>query len=306
MASGFEDSIKNQRCFLCRRGAKLAYGNDGYFVECKTCGEFHIGRTMLATISEGEMDFLPYLSIYTRQASDRREKILLNSENWKEIALACKQTPVSVKASKLLELIGARSKPGHPVKFDPHSDPPLVDASDPNELGFLLRHLKEIGNLEATNDGWTYILKAKGWQELQSAKTQGGVPGKCFVAMSFHESLKEPYEQGIYLALKSDCKMEPVRIDLVPHNDNIVDKIIAEIRTCQFMVADFTGQKGGVYFEAGFAKGLGRPVIWTCREDDFENVHFDIAQFSHIKWKDAGDLRTRLADKIKATIPGAA
>jgi hypothetical protein len=100
--------------------------------------------------------------------------------------------------------------------------------------------------------------------------------------------------------------MRAVRIDLVPHNDNIVDKIIGEIRTCQFMVADFTGQKGGVYFEAGFVKGLGREVIWTCREDDFRNVHFDIAQFSHIIWKNSGDLRRRLADKIIATIPGAA
>ena len=96
--------------------------------------------------------------------------------------------------------------------------------------------------------------------------------------------------------------MDPVRVDLVPHNDNIIDKIIAEIRTCQFMVADFTGQKAGVYFEAGFAKGLGRRVIWTCREDDFENVHFDIAQFSHIIWKDPRDLRTRLAARIRATI----
>jgi nucleoside 2-deoxyribosyltransferase len=123
--------------------------------------------------------------------------------------------------------------------------------------------------------------------------------------MWFHETLKEAWEAGIYPAVKHDCKMEPVRIDLVPHNDNIVDKIIAEIRTCQFMVADFTGHRGGVYFEAGFAKGLGREVIWTCREDDFKNIHFDIAQFSHIVWKDPADLRTRLADRIKATILGA-
>jgi len=99
--------------------------------------------------------------------------------------------------------------------------------------------------------------------------------------------------------------MKAVRIDLEPHNDNIVDRIIAEIRTCQFMVADFTGQKAGVYFEAGFAKGLGREVIWTCKEDDFKNVHFDIAQFSHIIWKNSAELRSRLAYKIKATIPGA-
>lgn len=99
--------------------------------------------------------------------------------------------------------------------------------------------------------------------------------------------------------------MDPVRIDRVHHNEKICDKIIAEIRTCQFLVADVTLQRAGVYFEAGFAIGLGRPVIWSCREDDLKNVHFDTRQYNHIVWKEPTDLRIQLADRIKATIPGA-
>ena len=56
-----------------------------------------------------------------------------------------------------------------------------------------------------------------------------------------------------------------MRVDFVEHNDKICDKIVAEIRTCQFLVADGTLQRAGVYFDAGFEMGLGRPVIWTCR-----------------------------------------
>jgi nucleoside 2-deoxyribosyltransferase len=92
-------------------------------------------------------------------------------------------------------------------------------------------------------------------------------------------------------------------LDLVEHNEKICDRIIAEIRTCQFLVADVTLQRPGVYFEAGFAMGLGRPVIWTCRKDDLVDVHFDTRQYNHIDWKDSGGLRMRLADRIKATIP---
>ena len=33
------------------------------------------------------------------------------------------------------------------------------------------------------------------------------------------------------------------------------------------VVADFTGHRGGVYFEAGFARGLGIPVVWTCHKE---------------------------------------
>jgi len=33
------------------------------------------------------------------------------------------------------------------------------------------------------------------------------------------------------------------------------------------MICDLTGYRGGVYFEAGFAYGLGLEVIYTCRKD---------------------------------------
>ena len=89
---------------------------------------------------------------------------------------------------------------------------------------------------------------------------------------------------------------------MIPHNENIIFKIIAEIRSSQFLVADFTGQNRGVYLEAGFAMGLGRPVIWTCRKDDFGKTHFDIKQFNHILWEAPEDLREKLADRIKAII----
>src|SRR6478672_5340023 len=59
------------------------------------------------------------------------------------------------------------------------------------------------------------------------------------------------------------CKFTIVRPDRVEHNDNVNDRIISEIRSCQFMVADFTLHRNGVYFEAGLASGLGRPVICT-------------------------------------------
>jgi hypothetical protein len=205
---------------------------------------------------------------------------------------------------KLLELAGARSKPGISVKFDLISDPPLVDATSPHELSFLFKHLVEIGYLEALGHG-LYRLKAKGWEKLQTGTEGAGIPGKCFIAMSFHESLKEAYDNGIFLAVKGDCKMEPVRVDRIQYNDKICDKIVAEIRTCQFVVADVTLQRAGVYFEAGFAMGLGRPVIWTCRVDDLANVHFDTRQYNHIVWKEPADLRTQLTDRIRATIPGA-
>lgn len=240
------------RCPLCSWDAKVRSG-DADHVICDLCGEFKITRTLLATpfndkASEEARGLLPYLSAHTRQASARGEVVTLDTRNWKQLALAHKTTPLSRRITKLLELVASRSEPGSPVTLNLAAEFPLVDAKSKEQMGFLLDYLVKTGCLQKLPSG-QYVMEVKGWEQLQPT---AGIPGKCFVAMSFHESLKDAYEHGIYLAVKEDCKMDPVRIDLVPHNDNIIDKIIAEIRTCQFMVADFTGNKAGVYFEAGF------------------------------------------------------
>ena len=70
------------------------------------------------------------------------------------------------------------------------------------------------------------------------------------------------------------------------------------------MVADFTGNRGGVYFEAGYAQALNIDVIYTCRdtEEDKKLLHFDIGHFNHIYWKDEKDLYEKLRYRIEHTI----
>ncbi|MBZ0167218.1 MAG: nucleoside 2-deoxyribosyltransferase, partial [Candidatus Omnitrophica bacterium] len=58
----------------------------------------------------------------------------------------------------------------------------------------------------------------------------------------------------------------------------------------------------GVYFEAGFAYGLGIPVIWCCREDNIKKLHFDTRQYNHLLWSNAKELKNKLISRIKATI----
>jgi len=119
--------------------------------------------------------------------------------------------------------------------------------------------------------------------------------------MSFNAELDEAYDLGIRLAIE-DCGLEPCRMDREHHNENISDRMLAQIRLAEFVVADFTQHRPSVYFEAGFAFALGRPVIWICREDDSKDLHFDIRQFNHIIWKNPVDLREKLRDRIRATI----
>ena len=120
--------------------------------------------------------------------------------------------------------------------------------------------------------------------------------------MWFNDELYGAWEKGFSAALE-ETGYKPNRIDLQEHNEKICDKIIAEIRKSGLLVADFTGNRGGVYFEAGFAMGLDIPVIWTCRADFVEKLHFDTRQYNHITWNEPEDLKKKLINRIEATLP---
>ncbi len=176
----------------------------------------------------------------------------------------------------------------------------------------LLRLLKEEGliNFGGSND---VTLTSKGFESLESLESGGAATTQAFVAMWFDQSMDEAYRLGFDPAIE-EAGYRPFRVDQKEHNNKIDDEIIAEIRRSRFVVADFTcgmiggtdGQvsisRGGVYYEAGFAQGLGIPVIWTCRADTIDHVHFDTRQYNHIVWSTPEELRQKLLNRIRAVI----
>jgi hypothetical protein len=163
-------------------------------------------------------------------------------------------------------------------------------------------------------------LTYSGWERVESLRAVASNSKQCFVAMWFSSTLNEVYENGFRRGIL-DAGYIPVRIDRKEHNNKIDDEIIAEIKRAKFVVADFTSEiveregsdgrvfkdthaRGGVYFEAGFAKGLGKEVIWCVSKEVIEAgvLHFDTRQFAHIVWKDADDLRLQLSRRISATL----
>ena len=153
--------------------------------------------------------------------------------------------------------------------------------------------------------GWhVYTVTVDGYARVEEIY-DSVASRQAFVAMWFDASMDEAYEHGIAPAIESAgfaCKV----INRDPTVDKIDDAIMAEIRRSKFIVADFThgedGARGGVYYEAGFAEGLGIPVIFTCHKDTIDDVHFDTRQRNHIVWSDPEELRQRLLERIQARI----
>jgi hypothetical protein len=144
-----------------------------------------------------------------------------------------------------------------------------------------------------------------GWERIDNLLRHSTDSSQAFVAMWFSELTDSAYFKGIAPAL-SATGYKPIRIDKKEHNNKIDDEIIAEIRRSRFLIADFTCEaknvRGGVYYEAGFAQGLGIPVIWTCRDTSLSDLHFDTRQYAHIVWKTPADLLVQLKNRIGATI----
>lgn len=175
-----------------------------------------------------------------------------------------------------------------------------------SEVSFLLKMLRDDGLVELSDREVQpdIMVTPRGFSRADavSERTQSD---QAFVAMWFDRSMDDAFANGFEPGIRMSG-FRPLRIDGKEHVNKIDDEIIAEIRKSKFVVADFTSAvaqpRGGVYFEAGFAMGLGIPVIWTCREDVIADVHFDTRQFNHIVWRDADELRTRLNKRILAVI----
>jgi len=167
----------------------------------------------------------------------------------------------------------------------------LIEHGIVTEESVYRRHIKEI--------------TVKGYQRLEELKKTRPNSAQAFVAMWFDDTMNDAWEKGFEPAI-IDAGYKPMRIDRKEHINKIDDEIIAEIRRSRFVVADFTSKpkeaRGGVYYEAGFAHGLNIPVIYTCRKDRLDDVHFDTRQFNHLTWKTPEYLRKDLSRRISAVI----
>jgi nucleoside 2-deoxyribosyltransferase len=284
-----------------------------WFVACPWCGDYLIPLDVQEDIGSEPEDqrLLPYLSAHIRQSPP---PVRVTSD-WRADARQHARSTITEKVRKLLEVLGRGAVVGQRHLLMVDELPARIDARDEAEVRFLLTYLKDAGYItldfsstetnqrKATSSGVQahFQLTVYGWESL-SPVSGAGIAGTCFVAMSFDRELDEAYDKGMVPAIADDCGFDVIRIDRVEHNDEITDRIIAGIRGAEFVVADFTKQRPGVYFEAGFARGLGREVIWTCREDDAKSLHFDTRQRNHILWTTPDDLRQKLTVRIRGTI----
>ena len=218
--------------------------------------------------------------------------------------------PVWTRAERLLGFIAGRidhlghdyTLPSQSTQDDGLEALAHSESIDPSELAYLEAYLVSRAWLRKLQPNSRVCrVTVDGYRHLAELATESVNSRQAFVAMWFDESMDEVYDRAIRPAIE-EAGYRPYRVDMEHFSGRIDDKVIAEIRRSRFLVADFShgsdGARGSVYYEAGFAHGLGLEVIFCCR--DGTEPHFDTRQYNHIMWKDMEDLRERLLTRVLA------
>lgn len=304
-------SATNQICQICGLLEGVAVESKDYgerlMVHCPICGKYTITKSLVRCGLDQSTSYK--LSAWTR---DKKESLqpapLISQETFDIIVSSFPNYSVSDKQRLLIQVLAeSTSHPGESVYLNYKSLWPRVWASGSDEVHYLIDALQGRGLVEFTQKSgdrtidWCRMTPA-GWDYIDTVQNAKNQSSQAFVAMWFDASLAPAWFDGIKPALESAGYM-PYRVDNDPTNLGRIDaKIEAEIKRSRFLVADVTGGRQGVYYEAGYAMGLGLPVIWSVRDDRKGDMHFDTRQYNHIIWSTPTDLADQLEARVIAAI----
>lgn len=269
-------------------------------IDCARCGRFRIAGTAASVLPQRPAHDRMMVSAYVRHEGLAQRSLPVVSTRTIDLAIDRAGTlTVQEKQDALLQGISLQSRhPGSTVPVIGEIDHVLAWAETPREFDFHFKTLSDLGLIESPSLDRTVIVTSEGWRRVAelSVASPSDSPD-AFVAMSFDPSLDAAWTQGLLPGIVG-AGYRALRVDTEPHVDRIDDRIMSMIRASRFVVVDVTLQNRGAYFEAGFALGLGRPVVWSVRADDLKHVHFDTRQFNHVVWRDPAELSAQIRDRI--------
>lgn len=291
-------------CLLCANLASLTYEAtwNWYRVDCCVCGPYILTESANVVLDRDASNERRHaLAWVVRGRPNCNEPIKPGDlDELVSSALLREPTP-SGKVRLILQTLKNRSYGfGHSVPFDIKREWPQIKARGADECQALLAVMREQGLAPPRhNQDANLVLTWKAWEPLEPLR--GSSDARVFVAMAFRPDVTSIYDRVIVPAIER-CHLVPVRIDREKFEKKICEQILIEIHAAQFVIADFTHHRGGVYFEAGYALALGKPVIWSCRQDEFNDVHFDTRQYPHIVWNSEEELGAEIQARLNALL----
>jgi hypothetical protein len=255
---------------------------------CQTCGRFRI-RSRVALDLQHNPELASHrflLSAYTKEGRN----VLIDADLVDRLGTGgLRERTVPEKLELILRWFAGKSPEfGHEVVHEPWRDYPLGWCGSKDEWSRLVGLLaKEREHLRPAASASVCSVTLKGWEWLGTRPIEAA--STAFVAMNFDEKyqdLRRAIEQAI-----GKAGYTPVVVSQDVYTGGVMDRVLARIREARFVVVDYTGNRGGVYYEAGFALGLGKLAIHSCMQEQLDSadkkdtLHFDVRHLKILPWK---------------------
>lgn len=306
-------------CNVCRYfGEDVTVDNsklDGLDVQCPRCGRYYVTASAIEILgnpsrSDGPSDLdRAALGCWLRQQQVAGQYPKLDSYAVDRLIRDSLFPSLHDQRESLLSYLGRKSNgPGDRVDISSSLQQFEIGASTPNAIGMLLSQLEREGLAECPETrshhgarSFAVYLTFNGWLACEDIKRGKSTGRRAFMAMPFNRpdlddlwlpTLREAVE-------KTGFRLE--RVDDQPRPGLIDDQMRLQIRQARFLIVELTHANNGAYWEAGFAEGLGKPVIYSCRED--QKAHFDVDHSLRIEWTES--TMDKAAKKLKAVIRNA-
>lgn len=301
----------DQRCAVCqgRDGAickTFGLGNrDALGFACQACGEYEATRTaQISWLDDSRLNARERAALAHRvRTADRAGGRPVLTTDWLEHFVSEARLPNPAhQAMNIIRVIGDHeSQMGEGYFVDGVNDAPLVGSFNQAMFDRLLAGLVEkkliayaATSIQVPNprdvgvlSGRPVTLTLDGWERYDAEQKGKHAGGYGFIAMKFNDPVLERLvAASIKPGLKASINYDVVDVRNVSRA-GIIDNIMREhIRDAAFVLVDLTHDNSGAYWEAGYAEGLGKPVIYLCEREKFDTAqtHFDTNHCTTVIW----------------------
>ena len=122
--------------------------------------------------------------------------------------------------------------------------------------------------------------------------------GYAFIAMPIDPS--NPELEDVLDSIKEAtkrCGINAERVDEPQSNERITDRILESIRKAEYVIVDLTGSRPNVFYEAGYAQGIGKIPIYIARQGT--HLEFDLKDYPIIFFRSMKELKDRLESRLR-------
>ena len=140
------------------------------------------------------------------------------------------------------------------------------------------------------------LLQGSGPTAMRNLSTHSSEP-VCFVVMQFSSEFNDLFSEVI----RPTCEefgYKVVRADDYYGNGLIIDDITRSIREASVVIADVTPNNANVFYEVGFAHGIGKPTI-LLSDRKREKLPFDISGFRTLFYDNTIGGKSAVQDRLR-------